>query len=267
MQTPARLWPCKRALLVVQEQAWHEPIRTGVNDRLIYDGFTRWRTTRLVEDTAPEPVRSIAVGQTEVSGTCEPIGEPIDRPFSDGECVLAYWEIERYDGDGWETLASGGRYTPFVIDDGTGSIRVEPPSDVTTRLSDPNSTQIMTGGTRFGRQESEPIVEFLDSRDDIDLPETGILFREQRRYTEWVVPPSEDVYVFGGASIRDDAEGSNPDRLVLSEDDATGKFIVSDRSQDEFTRSDRWQTGAQIGIGLTIIVIVLALIVLQLGSG
>lgn len=232
---------------------------------LLYDGYTRWQRLRLVEDTATEPIRSVAVGQTEVHGTCEPVEEPIRRPFSAGNCVLAYWTVEEYDDD-WTTVAADMEYAPFVVDDGTGSIRVDPPSDATTRISERNRTEIQITNTGVGGRRSEPprVAEFLESRDDVDLPESGLVLRPHRRYTEAVVRPGDDLYVFGNATVREDAEGSNSERLVLS-DDGIDEFIVSDQPPGEFVSADRSLARNEIGMGATLIVVFLSVYALQAG--
>lgn len=233
---------------------------------LLYDGYGRWQRLRLVEDTATEPVRGVAVGRTEVRGTCEPVDEPIRRPFSTGDCVLAYWTVEEYD-DGWTTIASGMEYAPFVVDDGTGSIRVDPPADATTRISDRNRTRMRTTGPGiFGRRsEPERVLEFQQSRDDVDPPSSGLFRGPKRRYTEAVLPPGEDVYVFGEATVRDEAEGSNPERLVLSGDGHTDDFIVSDQPPGEFVGTDRTLARNELGMGATLIVVFLSVYALQGG--
>lgn len=221
----------------------------------IVAGFRRWQTLRLVEDTIPEPVRSVAAGRTEVRGTCKPVDKPIQRPFSEGECILAFWKIEEYD-DGWKTLDSGGRYTPFVIDDGTGSIRVEPTIDMTRRISEENTMEFNTGSLSIlGRGSIPPAIEeFLDSHSAVDKADTGLLFRPKRRYTEFIIPPNEEGYVLGGATVRDDAEGSNADRLIISRHEGTDEFVIADQSQKDFARDDRTLAIGQIKAGLYLIV-------------
>lgn len=219
---------------------------------LIYDGYTRWQQVRLVEDTVTEPVRSVAAGRTEVYGTCKPVEEPIDRPFSDDECVLAVWEIEEYDDGDWETIASEIRYTPFVIDDGTGAIRVEPETGMSTRISERNRKEFETGTTKWSK-EPEPIREFIASREDLHQPATGLVFRKKRRYRESVIPPGEEVYVLGGAHVEEDATGSNPERLALSRHRASGEFIVSDRPQEELVDVDQRLARNEVGLGATTI--------------
>lgn len=233
---------------------------------LFYDGYRRWQRLRLVEDTATEPIRGVAVGRTEVQGTCEPVDEPIPRPFSAGECVLAFWRVEEYD-DNWKTLASGVEYAPFVVDDGTGSIRVEPPADATTRISDRNRARITVTNMGISGRRSEPerVVEFLASRGDVDPPDSGLVLRPQRRYTEEAIPPGEDVYVFGNAAVRDDPGGSNPERLVISGGEASGEFIVSDRPPGEFVGTDRSLARNEMGMGATMIVTFLSVYALQAG--
>jgi hypothetical protein len=234
---------------------------------LIYDGFTDWQQIRLIEDTAPETIQSVAVGRTEVHGTCKPLERPLPRPFSEEPCVLSYWKVEEYN-DGWETLGTGVRYVPFVVDDVTGTIEVDPPVDARPKMSEQNSTELTVGsGVGVLSQEPEPVVAFLQTVDDISVLDSGMLSsRLLRRYTEAVVPPGSEMYVLGGAHVRENPSGSNPQRLVLGRDDANGEYIISDRPPEEFVGGDRSWALAQIGIGLALLVGIGTLVVLQYGG-
>jgi len=84
---------------------------------LVYDGFSTWQRMRLMQDTPTEKVRSAAVGRTELNGTGKPIDAPLRRPFDDGTCLVATWEIEEWEEDHdddspgrdghWSTVDSG----------------------------------------------------------------------------------------------------------------------------------------------------------------
>lgn len=236
---------------------------------LVYHGFRKWQRMRLMQDTPTEKVRSAAVGRTELTGTGKPIDGigTIDQPFTDGECLVATYEIEEWeeeeDDDGgsdghWSTVDSGTLVTPFVIDDGTGRMRVEPDEDATFDISSENRTRFHVGANRTPPDE---VVEFFERRyadDDEGLLDTlldwdpSVRGSEKRRYTQEVIPPGERLYLLGGARPMDGASGSNADRLVLGRDGGSDEFIVSDRSEEELVSNYRWAAPAQIVGGLAL---------------
>lgn len=239
----------------------------GAGLLLVYHGFRKWQQMRLMQDTPTEKVRSAAVGRTELTGTATPIDGigTIDQPFTDGECLVATYEIEEWkednDDDGndghWSSVDSGTLVTPFEVDDGTGSMRVEPEEDATFDISSENRTRFHVGANRTPPDE---VVQFFERRYD---DEDGLLGRlldwdpsvrgsEKRRYTQEVIPPGERVYLLGGARPTDDASGSNADRLVLGRDGGSDEFIVSDRSEEELVSNYRWVAPAQVLGGLAL---------------
>lgn len=223
---------------------------------LIYDGFRKWQQLRLMQDTRTERIRSVAVGRTELNGTARELAGTVEWPFTDGECLVATYEIEEWrsdDGGRWDTADYDVLSVPFELDDDTGAIRVEPTDDGTYEISGAHRTQFTVAGS-----ESEPaaVRGFLRTHSSVDAGDSdglpGMLFDSKRRYTEEVIPPGTDLYLLGGASPRGDASGTNPDRLVLSRDEAIGEFIVSDRSEKALVSSYKWRAPGQIVGGLAL---------------
>lgn len=237
---------------------------------LIYDGFGKWQQLRLMQDTPTERIRSVAAGRTELNGTARALEGTLPRPFTDGECLVATYEIEEWrsddDGGHWDTIDEGVLVREFALDDGTGTIRVAPTEDATYEISDRYTTEVTVGGS-----ESEPpeIRAFLRTHTSVDAGDstglTGMLFDSKRRYTEAVVPPGTDLYVLGGATPTRDGGGSNADRLVLGRDEASDEFIISDRSEDALVSSYRWRAPAEIVGGLALSSVTLFLLLAALG--
>lgn len=203
---------------------------------VIYAGFDEWRKKRLIQDTPTEQVRSIAAGRTELNGTAKPTEGTVEQPFADGECLYADWEIEEYrhddDGSDWHTIDSGEVATPFALDDGTGAVHVAASTDATWEISEEHRTRI-----KVGDRESPPdeIRSFLDTHSEADVGDEGIVFGDTRRYTQEVLPPHEEVYVFGRAAEREGASGDNEGRLVMERDGGSDRFIISDMTESELT--------------------------------
>lgn len=236
---------------------------------LIYNGFQKWQRKRLMQDTPTEKVRSAAVGRTELSGTAKPIEGigTLKQPFTDGECLVATYTVEEWeedhDDDGpdghWNTIKSGTIYNPFELDDGTGSIRVEPEADATYEISEQFRTRFRVGA---GRTPPDEVVAFFQREFDDDEDEgflggllgggPGARGSDRRRYTQEVIPPGESLYLLGGAEPRAGASGSNADQLVLGRDSGSDEFIISDQTEEELVSGYKWLAPAQIAGGIAL---------------
>lgn len=319
---------------------------------LMYVGFQKYRIGRVILNTPPERVRSIAIGRTEVHGTARDAGSTLEAPFTDEECLYRQWKIEeqreyqKRDDDGrtkterrWVTLDQGSDVVPFYVEDETGQIFVNADENTSFEISGDNTN----GETlRRGRSFPPAVTSFMRNRDDfvdpmevidaspfadefdghraetltpddfrqldgtkqeilretvpeeyfdedgnltetIDAHELGIHLEprygdeieqggflsridtgsgspprrvvttlrsiiraldsvasggtgstrrvRRRRYSQQILPVDEEVYVFGGATERPDAAGLAEERLVIEEDEMTGKCIISDKDE------------------------------------
>lgn len=221
---------------------------------LIYDGFNKWQTKRLIQDTPTEKVRSMAVGRTELAGVARHIDETVEAPFTDEECLHIDWEVEEWRKDSdddeyhWETVARGSRSVPFTLDDGTGTVPVRAADgDPTYEISDANRWQ-----TRVGRGQSPPpeVREFIerhDRRDDdtsffeepvdalTDLVQSGRIgsSNRKRRYSQTILPDESSIYLLGSAIPRDAADGGDESLLEITRTESLDTLLVSDRSEEE----------------------------------
>lgn len=233
----------------------------GMGLLLIYKGFDEWRAERLIRDTATETVRAAAVGRTELAGTAVPAGMTLDRPFTDGDCLYASYRIqeerETDDGTKWVTIDSDTWVTDFYLDDGTGKILVEPEVSAKYEISDENTTTIVVPE---GRAAPDEIAEFLRQGTDVD-PASG----EKRKYWEEVLPPNEAVYVLGGAEMREAAGGANEDRLVIRRDGGSGRFIISDMTEERLTKTLSRRAPLMILFGLLLSTVTLYALLTEMG--
>ena len=236
----------------------------GLGIWMIYHGFSEYRASRLIRDTATETVRAAAVGRTELEGTAEPVGPVLARPFTDGDCLYAHYSIreEREDSDGdtsWATLDHDTWITEFYLDDGTGRVLVEPEVSAKFEISDEHTTRITVPE---GRSEPAGVAEFLEQGTDVD-PTT----QHRRKYVQKVIPPGGTVYVLGGAEMRPDAEGRDEDSLVIRRDESSDRFVVSDMGEEELTTTLSRRAPMAIGLGIALSAGALFLVLNQLGVG
>ncbi|MFW6153469.1 MAG: GIDE domain-containing protein [Halobacteriota archaeon] len=128
---------------------------------IIYLGFDRYRVGRLIKNTPPQRVRSVAVGRTELHGFARDAGTTFDQPFTEGTCLYRDWTIEerrtqtRRTKDGrtkqekkWVTIDSGTDVAPFYVEDDTGRMLVEADRGARFEISSENSTTITLGKGR-----------------------------------------------------------------------------------------------------------------------
>lgn len=219
---------------------------------ITYGGFSVWKRKRLIQDTPTETVRSAAAGRTELTGTGTALGEPLRRPFSDGVCLAAAYEIERWhiddDGSDWQTVDRGTVAEPFQLDDGTGTMHVNADRDAQYHFEDAHTRK-----RTVERSEPEPdrIRQFLQSRSDLDgqPDEDGVICDAKRRYVEEWIPPDTELYLFGSAEPTDGSD-TNSAGLVLRRDESADRFIVSSKGERELVDEARWQAPAWMAFGI-----------------
>ncbi|ERH10727.1 MAG: hypothetical protein J07HX64_02505 [halophilic archaeon J07HX64] len=149
----------------------------------IYWGFQTYQFGRLIRDTPPEPVQSVAMGRTEVRGELTPATRVYDQPFTEGQCIYGEFKLREYkdtpDDDNdkqWKTVQKDSFSAPFYVDDGTGQMLVEPNEDTLYEISDTHSVEIAVDGNQ---PAPDPIQEFLgrgppDARNNPDSDDGGI---------------------------------------------------------------------------------------------
>lgn len=224
---------------------------------LIYRGFDKWQRARIIQDTPTEKIRSAAAGRTELKGIARPLGQPIQHPFGDGNCIAAAYKIEKLQKRRktktirrkWKTISTGLSIEPFELDDGTGTIRVDA-HDVRPKFSDEYTREMSVKG----REEPPPgLVEFVNSHTDeftfgLDGV-TGMIFSEPRRYTVQWIPAEEELYVLGGAEPVESDDTTTSD-LAMREDDASGLFFISPMSESDLISEDKRKAALMITGGV-----------------
>lgn len=146
-------------------------------------GAKRFQTGRLVKNTAPEKVRSVAIGRTELRGNARDAGVVFDQPFTEGKCLyysyavkqLVEREVTNDEGEreterDWETISSHSLAAPFYLDDGTGEILVVANAGADFVISDDNKfSKSFRGGISSSYKRS------IDTSVDIaDAIEEGV---------------------------------------------------------------------------------------------
>lgn len=152
-----------------------------------------------------------AAGRVAVSGTVRPTGDPLVSPLS-GESAVA-WSVRVLEstrvsggGRGLDVVVDDHRERPFVIEDGTGRLRVEP-SAGTPRLE-----RDLRAEVRSDDGVPEPVRRLLAER-DAAAPDGRRIYYESR------LEPGETATVLGEAIRYDGRLVVRDDSLVVEEGD------------------------------------------------
>lgn len=254
---------------------------------VLYWGFQTYQFGRTIRNTPPEPIRSVAMGRTEIVGQIVPRNRVYDQPFTDGQCVYAEFTVKEYKRyphdddkeDRWETVQSGSFSAPFFIDDGTGRMLVEPNEDTLYEISGEHRTRVSVDGNQ---RPPQPVQEFLvggGTDDEVEIDSSVEHVRRHdigsvsstsrdRRYIQTVIPVGEEAYVFGGATRKDPEEVPETDQpIAIQTDLETGEFIISDKDEFELARSYTKRSLLYIGAGAVCSIILFALLAQILITG
>ncbi|WP_053947217.1 hypothetical protein [Halolamina sediminis] len=189
-------------------------------------------------------------------------GGTVEAPFSGRRAVaLAYQVLEEESSGLWwlgfpfgtmtsfEPIDGGAVAEPFLLDDGTGQVRVDP-GGATFRL-DPD-TMI---GVKGGDTPPERIRRYIDSNDDVNDEDVSVNLGivnwgvgTDRRYVERRVEPGDEVLVCGGARDARGAIGAVP--AVI---DGGSPFLLADT--DRRTLARRLLVGSPAAVLLSLALI------------
>lgn len=235
-------------------------------------GFAWLKQKKLIEDTPTSKIRSIAMGVVEIYGKVLPL-KTLKSPFSDKECAYYRYTIEEYKSRGksssWVTLKKEDKMVPFYIKDETGKVLIEPAA---AEIDIPYDNQYDSG---VGRDPPDNVAKFLKAN-GMDF-ENFFGFNKKMRYTEYMIEPSDKLYVFGTATTKDSLKiayesGSfgktetglnNEDSIMIYK----GKniYYISDKPEKDILTSFKWKVIGGLFGGAALIIICLSVIFLELG--
>lgn len=218
-----------------------------------------------IVDVSPE------MDEVELVGTARPVVEPFEAPFTRQQAMAYSWEIridEKPDAWSYDTAWSkfGEDRQPFILDDGTGKILVDPEGAAMDLDRDETWT------VSKGEQPPEGIRQYLEESDSSEVVYDGL-----RQFSEGHLSPSGDVYVYGpikAGPAEDAPKGTvrpyiGSDQLHQKQNDSDSGFSYDLTSMtDVFTFSNTGEKEVQdtllsqgvvlIGVGLLSIAIAMA---------
>lgn len=234
----------------------------------IYWGYSDYRTGRLVAATPTVGAGSASSGRTAVSGIARPAGETLEHPYTEEPCLYYKYKVrEHLEKEGqrdrdrdeagpreteWRTAARGSDEVPFRVEDETGEVLIAADEGADFVLSGEHADSFTENEARKLGYDLGPVT--------IKAPRNARKHRVLgREISHNMLPPGEEVYVFGGAAERADTEGDGP-TAVIGEDEETGKFLVSDRDRESIATS--FTRNGPIGMALGVLVSLASLAVL-----
>lgn len=209
----------------------------------------------------PMPVRTLDGhrGPVEIAGRAVESDEgTVTTPFTGSRCLAYTYEVKELRSRGkhrsWKTLDTGMDGVDFVVDDGTGRVRVDPTG---AQVHFESQSVTVPAGTEL----PDRLAEYVAATDAVE-PQTetvNLLVTElnvgnKQRFIERRLDVGEDAYVYGQAKRGPSVEwGSTLVDALVGAGSATPLFVISDTDE----RETAWRIGRdgvwQVGIGLVIL--------------
>lgn len=217
-------------------------------------GLANLRTYLQLRTMTPTDAHAVGSGTVEVEGEAAVGERTVEAPFTGEDCLAYEFEVEEYhhddDGSNWHTEVRGAETVPFRIEDGTGTVGVEPTE---SSLSVERDYRV-----DVGRSEEPPerVRAFLAGRSDLDhdtgsfdLGPVSIGTGDRRRFTERRLDPETTAYVAGRAEPTTAVDGATPTVTAPDEGGVLGgafgaPFVVADAGEGE----TQWRY-LKLGIG------------------
>lgn len=193
-------------------------------------------------------------GPVGLRGTVRPDEHVLEAGFTGIDCVAFRYDVGEYRsggrGSNWETIASGGQFAPFHLEDDTGSILIEPHGDEIT-FDDEWSIEVDREETVQGHPreflEAEAVEPGAAGERSIGPLSFGT--GDRRRYTEARIEPGGPVAVDGPVEYDPDAGrewGSGSVNAAVRSSDDTPVVVAAGE------RMPLLQDGVAISIGLVL---------------
>lgn len=224
-------------------------ILTGIY--VIYWGFNRLQLQKSTADLKLSYVRMLAPGLVQVKGKVV-AEETLSSPYSKTNCVYYKYSIakpvSRSNDDNrlmWQHLGGGEQMVPFILDDNTGQVRIDPegaeihlPEGRAFRSASGKSTSMkerMEKLREADRQTQEEtgkkgFIRKIDSAGPLDVPDDLVEFEKGSLslrtgigtvYTDVSIEPGADIIVIGVAIP------TGPGSFEIQKDSKTPVFIIS----------------------------------------
>lgn len=212
-------------------------------------GASKLRPVYHVLTNDPIPVRELVYhdGPAEIRGTAATTDEEgtVHAPFSAVDCLACEYEVQELRSSGqsshWKTLDEGRAAVPFLAEDDTGGVRVDPTG---AELHVEEQTVTVPGG----EEPPERIARYIRRSDAVDpqhdetvnLVVTELNVGNDQRFVERRLDVGESVHVYGDVDRAPAGEwGAGVVDAVLTRGGDRGILVISDTSE----RGTAWRMG------------------------
>jgi E3 Ubiquitin ligase len=229
---------------------------------LFYRGLRNFRRGLMVADTPIIPIRSVAMGITQVHGHAG--GDtPFPSPVRGLPCYAFRVQIERYEGrNGWKHYRTDQNGRRFFLSDDSGRIRVDPLKaefdvPVTGRRVVGDVPMNFSLASLLGRGRSYDTSDVsLSAKTDEELLEYAAAsydYSNSYRFTERCIEPDQEYDVLGTCVENPRPEDDN-DRNLMTQGEHDGTFLISSKSAEELKQDAGWRSAVIVmgGAALTV---------------
>lgn len=179
-------------------------------------------------DTTEVAAVSGSADEVELEGTARTAGETARAPLTGEDALVHEWEVEYRSGSGqrryWSTVESGSAATPFLLEDGSGQMLVDP-AGASWRLDEKTWT------VDDGEEPPPTIRSYLEASDSDEAAASEVVHSERRRrFTEARLDPGEQVAVYG--PVQAGPHDAAPDSAV-------GPYVATDEPVHDASAHDK----------------------------
>lgn len=240
----------------------------GLGLVLFFWGLSRFRRGLLVSDTPMIPIRSIAMGLTQIHGHAS--GEdPFTSPVGGTPCYAFRVIIERYERNGWVHQRTDQNGRRFFITDDSGRIRVDPlnakfdvPRNCRRIVGDlPVGASLLGSVGLEGRESSNECDFSLDAKTDDQLLEyagVGYGYSHALRFTEYCIEVDHEYDVVG-TCVENPRPESDDDKNLITKGDHDHTFLISSKSSEQLKQEAGWRSSVMVFGGAALAVFCAAL--------
>lgn len=192
----------------------------------------RRRVSKLLRD-GPVDLRQLRARSSDpvwINGTATPHDETTTSALTDSACLAYEYRIEEREAEtisSWTPIEQKQDHVRFVLDDGTGSILVDPEhADLDV---DAETVLLRTDPTTL----PAAIEEYVEDSDRITAAreaESFFSIKYEYRFREWRIEPGEEVHIYGAVE-RAPTEALGDGHVDATITGERGPFLISNSRQ------------------------------------
>lgn len=193
-----------------------------------------FKEKNIIKNVPRSKIRSVAIGLAEIVGTAKAI-TMVKTPISKQDCVYYNYVVKQLESNGdhtdnWRTIKTESSTQPFIIQDETGEIEVNPvKADVYLGLrkayfASLNLFKVFSKDAEQKYLQNLKEIEVVNGHEKIKFRMSK---RGDRKYYEYYLLPGDNTYVLGTVSPKD-----NSDKLFVHKGVNDKYFILGDKNEN-----------------------------------